>query len=569
MFAFTTMVFVPLGQRLGRLLRAMPPLRAYGWDIFGSLVGIATITTLSFCSLPPVFWFLAFVVVSAPLLRPDERLTGSVGFAATLVVAHLLSHTSIWSSYYRIAVGEDPTSPGGYVFSVNNIGHQAATHYTDRDTFYFYPYDLLGQGYKYKNVLIIGAGTGSDVSVALANGAQRVTAVEIDRELYRLGRELHPDKPYDDPRVTVHINDGRAFLRHTNERFDLIIFALTDSLTLTSGYSSVRLETFLFTQDSMRDAAARLTDNGVLALYNYYRSDWSVERLAALLKAATGRPPFATSWGQTGHAASFLAGPGLDRLPPQWSRPYSNEGPFFVASGRTWPITGQGLYDAPAETRVATDDWPFFYLKDREMPGLFLQALGFVAVFTVGLIAFVAPKGTLSRFTPSFFWLGAAFMLLEARSLVTFALLFGTTWLVNALVFFAILSSVLLAVAVSARVRIKRMWLLYTVLFALLAANWLVPTSTLLAVDAEELRYVLAAVFAFAPVFVANLIFSQTFAGAAEADTAFAFNLIGIMLGGALEYAALVIGYQNLLLLVIAFYGLAFWGALRGRTAAA
>ena len=53
------------------------------------------------------------------------------------------------------------------------------------------------------------------------------------------------------------------------------------------------------------------------------------------------------------------------------------------------------------------------------------------------------------------FFLGAAFMLLETRSLVTFALLFGSTWLVNSLVFFAILCSVMLAVFISARFPIR------------------------------------------------------------------------------------------------------------------
>ena len=152
----------------------------------------------------------------------------------------------------------------------------------------------------FKRVLIIGAGTGNDVALALSKGAELVTAVEIDRELYRLGRALHPDRPYDDPRVTVHINDGRAFLRQTDQHFDLIVFALTNSLTLTSGYASIRLESFLFTVDSFRDALARLEPGGVLALYNWYREDWSIRRLARMLEEAYGAPPFVTSYGERG-----------------------------------------------------------------------------------------------------------------------------------------------------------------------------------------------------------------------------------------------------------------------------
>ena len=58
----------------------------------------------------------------------------------------------------------------------------------------------------------------------------------------------------------------------------------------------------------------------------------------------------------------------------------------------------------------------------------------------------------------------------------------------------------------------------------------------------------LAAVLAFAPVFFANLVFSHSFRDTRTADMAFASNLLGAMVGGALEYLALITGYQALLL---------------------
>src|SRR5207247_6440501 len=66
------------------------------------------------------------------------------------------------------------------------------------------------------------------------------------------------------------------------------------------------------------------------------------------------------------------------------------------------------------------------------------------------------PIFPLRKFSPHFFVLGTAFMLLETRSLVAFGLLFGNTWVVNSLVFFAILSSVLGAIALSSRLRLER-----------------------------------------------------------------------------------------------------------------
>ena len=44
-------------------------------------------------------------------------------------------------------------------------------------------------------------------------GAKHVDAVEIDPKLAQIGRDFHPEGVYDDPRVTVHVNDGRAFLQ--------------------------------------------------------------------------------------------------------------------------------------------------------------------------------------------------------------------------------------------------------------------------------------------------------------------------------------------------------------------
>ena len=87
-------------------------------------------------------------------------------------------------------------------------------------------------------MLIVGAGTGTDVALALSKGAQHVDAVEIDPRIYQIGTQKNPDHPYDDPRVDVHIDDGRAFLERTHNTYDLIVFALPDSLTLVAGQQS-------------------------------------------------------------------------------------------------------------------------------------------------------------------------------------------------------------------------------------------------------------------------------------------------------------------------------------------
>jgi hypothetical protein len=225
------------------------------------------------------------------------------------------------------------------------------------------------------------------------------------------------------------------------------------------------------------------------------------------------------------------------------------------------PDPGEG----PAP-KAATDDWPFLYLRTPFVADYYLRALVLLLAFAAMSVVVVAAKtGNFGkRVSPHFFVLGIAFLLLETRSLVSFSLLFGTTWLVNALAFFAILASVLLAIFINARFPIRKPQLLYAGLFISLGIAFLLPPESLL-IDPPILRYALAAILAFAPVFFANLVFSYSFRDTRTADMAFASNLIGAMVGGALEYLALVTGYQALLLLVALLYGLAYLFATRIR----
>ncbi len=215
--------------------------------------------------------------------------------------------------------------------------------------------------------------------------------------------------------------------------------------------------------------------------------------------------------------------------------------------------------DLSAAPQPATDDWPFLYLHEPGIAAFYVAVIAFILLLALGLgLVAIRTTGTpVRRFSPHFFVLGAAFLLLEARSVVTFSLLFGSTWIVNSLVFFAILVSVLAAIAVNARFAIRDQRPLYGLLFAIIGVAWLLPLDVLLGAP-PALRYVLAAGLAFGPVFVANLVFTRSFRDTRTADMAFASNLFGAMVGGALEYVALVTGYQALLLIVAALYGMAY-----------
>jgi spermidine synthase len=542
---------------LGRMLRELPPLQAYTLDILGSLAGIATFFVISYFSLPPYIWFLILVFLILPTLPSSKWIAMAPFFIGTLLAVYGIGMGNYWSPYYRIQVMRDLS--GGYVISVNNVGHQTATHYLNKESFYFRVYDLFGQK-PFKKVLVLGAGSGSDIAIALNNGAEKVDAVEIDPMIYKLGITLNPDRPYDDPRVNVYIDDGRSFLRNATEKYDLIVFALPDSLTLTSSYSSLRLESFLLTTEAIESASHLLSDDGLIVLYNYYRQDFLVRKLAGMVDTAFGNPPYVTTYGLYGRAAVIIGGPRLAKLNPSLDIPYTESNVQVVPSDRgvQLPIIGHGRMSADPSQALATDNWPFVYMPIPTIPTLYLGALGVVSLLALLLILVAAPREILSRFDWHFFLLGVAFMLLETRSLVTFGLLFGNTWMINSLVFFAILSSVLLAILFNARFKLRHIWVLYILLFLFLLLNYFLPLNTLLGISAPILRYGLASLLAFAPIFCANVVFSHSFRDSMAADIAFASNLLGSMIGGMLEYVALAFGYQALLLFVLVFYFAAY-----------
>src|SRR5262249_13075944 len=97
------------------------------------------------------------------------------------------------------------------------------------------------------DVLVVGAGAGNDVAAALRNRAMSVTAVEIDPAILYLGKRLHPEQPYKDPRTRAVVNDARTHLRQTQERYDTIIYGLLDSHTNLGAMTNVRLDSFVYT----------------------------------------------------------------------------------------------------------------------------------------------------------------------------------------------------------------------------------------------------------------------------------------------------------------------------------
>jgi SAM-dependent methyltransferase len=536
-FVAVATVMLCLGEGVARSFQRLANLDAYQFDLIGSVLGVIAFALLSLAQLDPWVWAsitaVGLIVAIAPR-RPATIVLSVAPLAVFLGVLVVESNEAdtVWTPYYKVGI-EPIGESGAVIATVNGIPTWLQEVEPGDNALYRTVYEQRTRDTP-GDMLVIGSGSGNDVALAVQRGAEHVDAVEIDPHLLELGRG-HPLAPYDDPRVDAHVTDGRAFLEASDHRWDTILLALPDSLTLLQGQSSVRLESYLFTEEAVEAYRDHLAEGGVFAMYNYYREPWLVDRYAATLERVFGEPPCVTTL--AGDTSAVIV---VSEDPSQVDCP----------TGSTFA----GLASAPDP---ATDDHPFPYLRTPSIPSFYLVALGFMlALSVIGVRLAGGPFRQMVPFADLFF-MGVAFLLLETKNVVQFALLFGTTWFVNAFVFGGVLISVLLAVAISKRVVIRNTARLYAVLIAGIALNWLVPAHVLLELPMAP-RLVAAVALAFFPIFVANLVFASRFRDTERSTAAFGANLLGAMVGGLLEYVSLLTGYRSLLVLVAGLYGLAF-----------
>jgi SAM-dependent methyltransferase len=586
-FVLVALMFVGLGQVLGRAFDAYPNrVRGYTLNIGGSLAGIVGFSLLSFAQAPPAVWFLIICAGIAYLLHQASALTRMRALALISIVAALAipfdwhhKRDIRWSPYYMV-----DHKPSGSI-NVNTIGHQVILPFEKRIASYsvIHLLEKNSGGAPFKDVLIVGAGTGNDIAHALHFGVSHVDAVEIDPAILDIGVHFHPDHPYQDPRVVAHLDDGRHFLRTTQQKYDLVVYALVDSLILHSSYGNLRLESYLFTKEAFDDVRRVLKPGGTFVIYNYLRQGWIVERIAAMAQAAFGCAPTILSLpyrealkssettgftvviaGCNQNIADAFAEHGnywLNDVPP---RNLDVNG--FTLDPNTMPAGERRDYQRIAPTKLVhddgqvlttDDDWPFLYLSGRLIPDLTLRSMVLLAVLGLGLLYFFLPKGR-GGMDSRMFFLGAAFMLIETRAVVQMALLFGSTWIVNSLVFFTALVMILLANLYVAKVPNLRLPLHYGGLVLFLVINIAIPLDTFLD-GGLAWRYLLPCALTLGPMFFAGIIFTRTFRDTRDPDRAFGSNIAGSVVGGLSESFSTLLGFRYLLLVALAFYIMSIW----------
>lgn len=617
-FLILALSFVGPGQELGRAFQDIPNrVRAYSINIFGSAIGIALFALCSRAELPPVWWFvpmaasLGWFVWSrtafhSRLARGAIRSTAFAFLAAVIYLASLTSGSyrinprnfgqnlapevyknlgldfgeHLWSPYYRLDFDRLHRS-----IAVNLIAHQDMVSRRN-DALPSHAYQLPhllnrdSGGAPFENVLIIGAGSGNDVSRALEWGARHIDAVEIDPVILRLGRKYHFDAPYSDPRVSAFVGDGRNFLRSTNRKYDLIVFALVDSLVLHSSYSNIRLESFLFTEQAFRDVRRCLKPGGQFVVYNYFRQGWIVGRIFASLDQAFESQPLVITLParpqiepeSSGGFTVFIAGDN-ERLrrsfhdkAEYWLYDHKAPGPESpdgfaihppVEEQNQWKRFILAEVHPPTQVRIPSDDWPFLYLHEPMIPSLTLRGMAIMGALAFLLIFLFLPRQPLPtgipRFSLRMFFLGAGFMLIETKAVVHMALLFGSTWMVNSVVFFAVLVMILLSNLFVLKIQPGRLQPYYAGLLAALAANIFIPLDFFLGME-RTIQVIASCVLVFAPIFFAGVVFAVSFRESHSPDRDFGANTAGAMAGGLAENASMLLGFRYLLIVAVVFY---------------
>jgi hypothetical protein len=534
-----TLLFALLGRLLAVAFEPLDRLRAYTVNILGSLAGILAFLLLSYLQTAPWLWFLVGLL---PLLLWIPRESGrplAIGLVlvSTLAVLPSTGHT-VWSPYQKL-VGHIVPLPGpgeqtGYLVQISDVFYQVALDLSPEanaargNANPFPHYDGVYAGLPVpEKVLIVGAGTGNDVAAALRAGASSVDAVDIDPAIVAMGREHHPEAPYDDPRVRVVVDDARSAFRKLPEAsYDAVIFGLLDSHTQL-GVSSVRLDNYVFTLESFTAARCLLRPGGYLIVSAATLRPWFQDRMKTLLRSGCGGP---VETGQAGYWLTYRC-----RVDDP----------------------GAPVPEVPEDLTLPTDDWPFLYLPERGIPTAYLLVVLLLALASAGILrAHGLRPGRFSAYHGHLFFLGAAFLLMEVYAINRLALLFGTVWLVSAITIAIILLMIVAAnLTLMAVQRVPYPLAYGGLVLCLLAGYQISPAHVLGRGLGLTLLYAFGLLL---PIYFAGLVFARSFGRAESAGLALGANIFGSVLGGWVEYATMAVGIRAMALLALVFY-LASW----------
>jgi SAM-dependent methyltransferase len=576
-----------LGNRLGQLFGKMKPLTAYSLNVAGALAGGSIFGLCSYLSFSPgSLWILPAAIIAFYLLKlPDAQVKVKVGLVTLLFIsvassfwipkdARNANATTFWSPYQKIDVVPCKLNidvdghPQSLLYAVEvranwlsyqwgmNIGKLKEMGLNDAQLQVFaaandrYSVPFLVR--KPKETLIVGAGSGTDVCQALNFDAEHIDAVDIDPIILSIGKSMNPGHPYLSPKVNPICDDARHYFDTCKKKYDLIVFGLLDSQTVVGMGSSIRVDNFVYTKESFQKVMTLLKPGGLVVLTFGAPYDFLGERLFCTIKEATGYAPIVIrgleSNYQGRHGFTYIFGQDV------------KDGTLKL------PTLPTSLYVDPMTSvrcgRLLTDDWPYLYLNPDGIDIPYILVVAEVLLLSL----YVGRKLLFTAFEPrswQLFFQGAAFMLLELQAISRLALVWGATWLTTSIVINCVLLMILIANFVVAKFKPfleRRESAIWMLLFLLIFTSYFLPMDAVLHSFGSQvwIGQILVTLVTVLPIFGAGLIFAIAFSGIQLSARALAFNLFGAVVGAMLEYLSNSIGINNLVLVAVALYSMAF-----------
>lgn len=559
-FIFNALCFVPLGQLVAKLMDKTDVILAYGFNLIGSLIGVLLFTILSFFWTPPIVWlsisFFFLVIFLYNFQLPIKFST--ISFLVLILVLISADRSNVkerefYSPYQNISVlfnnDERPievrSSHIWFQHPINFSNEYFQSKHQKWYYFYNFPFKISKE--KPKEIMIVGSGTGNDVAAALRSGVKNIDAVEIDPVIAELGKHFHPESPYSSNKVNLFVNDARNSIKYSKKKYDLILYSVLDSHSNLSGKGGIRLDSFVYTLESFQEARTKVKDNGYLVLSFAISTRELGIKINKMLRGAFENKIQPVVFGPYNeNITDFKEGIYIFVVPKNLNNfNFANEN-FF--------ITNVFNYDNVESSKVdiSTDDWPFFYMSKKVYPTSYLSVVLLIFLSSIFLIK-KTTNLNFKNFSPTCFFLGAGFMLIETKGITEAAKIFGGTWIVISIIIILILTMAYFANYIIYKKIKLNTNLIYFLLLLSIGVSYLF--SELKIEDYSlTLAKVLSPIFLTIPIFFSGLAFSSELKKLNSVSIALSSNILGALFGGLVEYNSMYFGFKFLYLFAIIIY---------------
>ena len=569
-FVFNAMAFVPLGHLVSNLMFLNKKLLSYSWNLIGSVSGIIVFSLMSLYWTGPSLWFLLGFIFLIFFQKKDfiNIFFSSVSIFIILFVFSApkeIDKKDIYSPYQIVST---KFQNGGVTeIKTSNLFFQTPykTKNNTKDvegyqSIYWQPFNVVNE--TPKKVLIVGSGTGNDTAAALWAGVESIDAVEIDPVIIELGKKYHPENPYQSKKVNVIQKDARNFIRHTNKKYDLIIYGLLDSHASLSANGGIRLDSYVYTVQAFEEAKNRLNKDGYISLSFHVQSkELGIKIFKMLKKAFNGQNPVVYRFGSSSQAdVLFIEGEKYENNFIESAYTFlisNNPDKIFTSNNKQANVVRVNFFD-DNETKIdlSTDNWPFFYMPVKVWPKSYLIIV--VIIFICSFL-FIKKTSSLERknFSITCFFLGAGFMLIETKGITELALIYGSTWFVVSIVIgFILLMAYLANLLIIKNGRIKSSIIYFFIISSLLFGYYFTFID-FANFSSITLKVIVPAILTV-PIFFSGLAFSKELSLEKSVGVALSSNILGAVFGGLLEYNSMYFGFKSLYLLGILMYFLGY-----------